>query len=83
MFGFGKATCILCDRRVSRKEAFAVRDYKGFAICRRCVDLWRSNGGTCARCRTPLRGGQEAGIFMEGKRSIGHADCGALTLIAA
>ena len=83
MFGFGKATCILCDQRVPRKETFAVRDYKGFAVCRRCVDQWRSNGGTCPRCQTPLRGAQQAGIFMDGKRAIGHADCGALSLTAA
>ena len=83
MFGFGKATCILCDQRVPRKEALAARDYKAVAVCRRCLEQWRSHGAICPRCQTPLRGAQQAGIFMEGKRSIGHADCGALSLTAA
>ena len=38
MFGFGKSTCILCDQRVPNKDAFAVRDSKGLAVCRHCVD---------------------------------------------
>jgi predicted amidophosphoribosyltransferase len=83
MFGFGKARCILCDQRVPRHTAFAVRDRKGFAVCRRCVEQWQSNGGTCPRCKAPLRGPQEAGIFLEGKRSFGHADCGASQLTVA
>ena len=83
MFGFGKSTCILCDQRVPNKGAFAVRDSKGLAVCRHCVDRWKGNGGTCPRCHAPLRGPQGAGIFLEGKRSFGHADCGAVPLIAA
>ena len=83
MFGLGKATCILCDQRIARKEALAVRDRKGFTVCRHCVDRWQANGGTCPQCKSPLRGPQEAGIFLEGKRSFGHADCGALRLTGA
>jgi predicted amidophosphoribosyltransferase len=83
MFGFGKVTCILCDQRTERKQALAVRDRKGLAVCRRCVERWQANGGICPQCRTPLRGPHEAGIFLEGKRSFGHADCGASRLIAA
>jgi hypothetical protein len=83
MFGLGKSTCILCDQRVPRQEAFAVRDRKGFAVCRRCVERWRSNGGVCPECQAPLGGPQEAGIFLEGARSFGHADCGALRLTVA
>ncbi|HEX3178917.1 MAG TPA: hypothetical protein VHZ49_19730 [Methylomirabilota bacterium] len=83
MFGFGKSTCILCDQRVPRSEAFAVRDRKGFAVCHRCVERWQASGGTCPRCQAPLAGPQQAGIFLEGRRSFGHADCGAVPLTAA
>jgi hypothetical protein len=83
MFGLGKITCILCDQRVARKEALAVRDRKGFAVCRQCVERWQANGGTCPQCRGPLRGPQEAGIFLEGKRAFRHADCGATALTAS
>jgi hypothetical protein len=83
MLGFGKVTCILCDHRVARKEALAVRDRKGFAVCRQCVERWQTNGGTCPSCHAPLRGPQEAGIFLEGKRAFGHADCGGLRLTVA
>jgi predicted amidophosphoribosyltransferase len=78
MFGFRKVTCILCDHRVERREALLVRDRKGFAVCRQCVERWQTNGGTCPQCQAPLRGPQEAGIFLEGRRSFGHSDCGAL-----
>ncbi|HEY7519721.1 MAG TPA: hypothetical protein VIE36_15660 [Methylomirabilota bacterium] len=80
MFGFGKVTCILCDQRIARTEALAIRGRKGFAVCRVCVERWQANGGTCPQCKTPLRGPQDAGIFLEGRRSLGHADCGALSL---
>lgn len=80
MLGLGKVTCILCDQRVARKEALAVRDRKGFTVCRRCVERWQENGGTCPQCRTPLGGPQDAGIFLEGRRAFGHADCGGLRL---
>lgn len=83
MFGLGKVACVLCDRQVARKEAFAVRDRKGYAVCRPCVERWQANGGMCPQCHAPLRGPQEAGIFLEGTRSFGHADCGALRLTVA
>jgi hypothetical protein len=83
MFGFGKSTCILCDQRVPNREAFAVRHRKGFAVCRRCVEQWQGKGGTCPKCSSPLQGPQDVGIFLEGKRTFGHADCGAVPLIAA
>jgi hypothetical protein len=83
MLGFGKMPCVLCDRQVPRKEALAVQGHKGFTICRRCIEAWRSSGATCPECHTPLRGSQEAGIFLQGRRSFGHADCGAARLVAA
>ena len=83
MFGLGKVTCILCDRRVARKETLAVRDRKGFAVCHQCVERWHTNGGTCPTCHAPLRGPQEAGIFLEGKRAFAHADCGAVHMTTA
>jgi hypothetical protein len=83
MFGLGKVTCILCDRRVARKDALAVRDRKGFAVCQPCVERWQTNGGTCSACHAPLRGPQEAGIFLEGKRTFGHSDCGGVPLTTA
>lgn len=79
MLGFGKVTCILCDQRVARTEALAVRDRKGLTVCRHCVDRWHDNGGTCPRCKTPLRGPHDVGIFLKGRR-VGHADCGASRL---
>jgi hypothetical protein len=82
MLGFGKVTCILCDQRVARKAALAVRDRKGFAVCRHCVERWQTNGGACPECQAPLRGPHEAGIFLAGNRSFGHAECGALRLSA-
>jgi hypothetical protein len=78
MFGLGKVRCILCDHRVARKQVLAVRNRKGFAVCRRCVERWHANGGTCPTCHAPLRDPQEAGIVLEGKRASVHGDCGAL-----
>ena len=83
MFGFGKVPCLLCDQRVTRKDALTVREHKGFTFCRPCFERWQARGATCPRCQAPLRGGQEPGIFLHGKREFGHADCGALRLIAA
>jgi hypothetical protein len=83
MFGFGKVPCILCDQQVARKAAFAVRDRKGFAVCRLCVERWQAAGGMCPQCNAPLRGSQDPGVFLDGVRSFGHADCGALRLVAA
>jgi hypothetical protein len=83
MFAFRKVPCILCDQQVAQGDALAVSDYKGYAVCRACMQRWQAAGGTCPRCHGPLRGAQEPGIFLEGKRSFGHPDCGALRLIAA
>jgi hypothetical protein len=83
MFGLGRIACILCDQRVARTAALAVRDRKGFAVCRVCVERWQASGGTCPQCHAPIRGPQEAGIFLEGKRSFGHSDCGASRLTTA
>jgi len=83
MFGFLKVACVLCDRQVARRDAFAVRDRKGYAVCRFCVERWQAAGGTCPHCNAALRGTQEPGIFLEGKRTFGHADCGASRLVAA
>jgi hypothetical protein len=83
MFGFGKVPCLLCDRQVTRKEALAVQGQKGFAVCRGCIEGWQARGGKCPKCQTPLWGGQQAGIFLQGRRSFGHADCGATRLVAA
>jgi hypothetical protein len=83
MFGFLKVACVLCDRQVARRDAFAVRDRKGYAVCRFCIERWQAAGGTCPHCNAALRGAQEPGIFLEGKRSFGHADCGASPLVAA
>jgi hypothetical protein len=80
MFGLGKVTCILCDQRVARKATLAVRGRRGFAVCQRCVERWQANGGTCPQCHEALHGPQEAGIFLEGRRSFGHAGCGASRL---
>jgi hypothetical protein len=85
MFGFrfGKVPCFVCDEQVARKNVFTVREQRGFTVCRPCLERWRARGGTCPECQTPLRGAQEPGIFLEGKRAFGHADCGALRLIAS
>jgi hypothetical protein len=83
MFAFRKVPCILCDRQVARRDALPVRDRKGYAVCRFCIERWQAAGKTCPHCHTPLRGAQEPGIFLEGERSFGHADCGASRLIAA
>jgi hypothetical protein len=82
-FGFGKVPCVLCDQQINRKDALKVSGQKGFTVCRPCLDRWRAAGGTCPECHTGLRGSQEPGVFLTGKRSFGHADCGAARLIAA
>ena len=83
MFGFRKVTCILCDHRVARKEALPDRNRKGFAVCRDCVGRWEANGGACPQCQAPLRGPQEAGIFLEGTRSFRHEGCEAFRVTVA
>jgi len=83
MFGFGKVPCFICDAQVPRKAAMTVREEKGFTVCRHCLERWQARGGACPRCQAPLRGGQEPGIFLTGKRAFGHADCGAFRLLAA
>ncbi|HEV8586002.1 MAG TPA: hypothetical protein VGT02_13630 [Methylomirabilota bacterium] len=54
---------------------------EGF-ICGACYTAWDRTGRACAECGTPVRGAQEAGIFLE-RRALGHADCGALKIFAA
>ena len=83
MFGFGRVTCVVCDRRVPRPEGMTVIGHKGYAVCRQCVEQWQAKGGLCPRCQAPLRSLEHAGIFLEGRRSFGHAGCGASGLTAA
>jgi hypothetical protein len=81
MFGFGKVVCVLCDQQVARKQALKVQGQNGVTICRGCLERWQVRGA-CPECGAPLRGTQEPGIFLERKRALGHADCGATRLIA-
>ena len=82
MLGLGKTACLLCDRRVARSDAFAVRHRRGLVVCRRCIRRWEASAGRCPQCRAPLRGPQEVGIFLEGAPTAG-ADCGARHLTPA
>jgi len=77
MFGFGKVPCVLCDRQVSRKEALRLRDKKDTVICGACYAAWEGAGRKCGSCDTPVRGVQEAGVFLRDRHGFGHADCGA------
>jgi len=76
MFGLGRGPCVACDRHVPKKEVLRVRDRKDLVICRSCYDGWDREGRTCARCKTPVRGSQEIGVFLD-RSTLGHADCGA------
>ncbi len=77
MFGFGKVPCVLCDRKVTRREAVRLLGRKDTAICQSCLTAWERNGRTCQGCATAVRGNQEVGVFLRGHRGFGHADCGA------
>ncbi len=80
MFGFGKVPCVLCDQQSARGQHRRVRDRKGYVVCHGCYEKWDRSGRSCERCGTPVHGGQEVGLFMDGRRALGHADCGASLL---
>ena len=82
MLGWGKTTCIFCDRRVPDKDVVRLRDWKGMAICRRCYSSWDQAGRKCGVCGTVVHGMQEVSAFEKPKRTFGHADCGGMRLVS-
>lgn len=80
MFGFGKATCLFCDRRVSAKGVFRGRDAKDVAICVRCYEKWEHSGRICSQCQSRVHGTQEIAAFFKPRPTFGHADCGGARL---
>jgi len=80
MFGWGKSTCIFCDRRVPAKDVVRLRDWKGMAICTSCYASWEQAGRKCGACGTVVNGMQEVSAFEKPKRTFGHADCGGMRL---
>jgi hypothetical protein len=81
MFGFGKVTCLFCDRRVPAKESLRGRDSKDVAVCVTCYEKWERDGRTCIACRAPVHGPQDFGAFFKPRPSFGHADCGGVRVI--
>lgn len=81
MFVFGKKPCGFCGQRVSRSHAWRVPDRVDGLVCSACVAQWDASGRQCAECQTAVRGTQDGGAFFE-RRAFGHADCGALKLVA-
>lgn len=81
MFGFGKATCIFCDRRVPRQEVLRARDWKDVAICVDCYARWERAGRKCGACDAVVHGLQEVSAFEKPRRTFGHADCGGMRLV--
>lgn len=81
MFGFGKVTCALCQKEVTRNGALRARDGQKFAVCRACYDRWSAAGRRCTACQTAVRGSQEVGVFLD-HHALGHADCGGVLLTA-
>lgn len=83
MFGWGKATCVFCDRRVPKTEAMRLRDWKDMAICKTCFASWEQGGRKCGQCGSVVNGRQEVSAFDKPKRTFGHADCGGMRLAAS
>ncbi len=81
MFGWGKATCVFCDRRVRTADVLKLRDWKEPAICAGCLARWEQAGRMCGACGTVVRGNQEVSAFEKPKRTLGHADCGGVQLV--
>ena len=79
MFRIGQTVCVLCRTRIPNHEVLRGRVSKGVIVCRACFNEWEQAGRRCAACDTPVRGGQEAGVFMQ-RPGFGHADCGAIWL---
>jgi len=82
MFGLGKITCAICHGQVSEEHALRGRHRRDVGACRACYEQWERSGSSCADCHLPVRGAQEFGVFAD-RRSFGHADCGAVWLVAA
>ena len=81
MFGWGKATCVFCDRRVPSREILKLRDWKDTAICTSCFEKWEQAGRTCGACGTVVHGPQEVSAFERPRRTFGHADCGGMRIM--
>jgi hypothetical protein len=81
MFGFGKLPCVVCDRPVPRKQALALRDRKDIGVCKACLERWVREGAMCMRCKSPVVGSQDRGVFLD-CYVFGHYDCGAAAFAA-
>ncbi len=81
MFGWGKATCVFCDRRVPSKETLRLRDWKEMAICTGCFQCWEQAGRQCGACGAVVHGPQEVSVFDKPRRTFGHADCGGMRIV--
>ena len=80
MFGFGKAICFFCDRRVPRKAVFHGRDVSEVAVCVSCYERWELAGRRCVECQTVVHGPQDIAAFFKPRPAFGHADCGGIRL---
>lgn len=74
-----KLDCAVCRAPVTRNQFVRTRSTPRVAICRACYARWDAAGRVCTACRTPVRGSQEVGIFLE-RHGLGHADCGGALL---
>ncbi|MBI1735494.1 MAG: hypothetical protein HYR51_10000 [Candidatus Rokubacteria bacterium] len=81
MFVPGKKPCAFCGQRVSKSHAWRAPDRSDGLVCSACYARWEADGRACAECQTAVRHSQEVGAFFE-RRALGHADCGALKLLA-
>jgi len=80
MFGFGALFCVLCDHRMRKREVLALSGRKDVGVCLACLAKWEQIGALCARCKVPVRGDADFGLFLD-RYALGHRDCGAVALV--
>lgn len=78
---FGKIRCTICGERFSKQEMRLSPGERRVGVCRHCFDGWSTRGRTCGRCGQPVTGNQSVAVFRE-QRSIGHFDCGGVSIAA-
>jgi hypothetical protein len=79
MFGFGTMFCVLCDHRLSKRDVLALSGRRDVGVCVGCLAKWQEIGAPCRRCKLPVRGEADLGLFLD-RYALGHRDCGATGL---
>ena len=81
MFWRRAVTCAVCLVCVPKSQARPTLERGATAVCRTCYERWKRSGRVCARCRRPVNGAQQPGLFPD-QCTLGHTECGGMLLAA-